>query len=427
MRHIDEAVFRRYPFNLSSRLAPDPRTALSIDLDALDRAVAALPPAQSRCLLARYEEHLADSEIASRLGISPDQAAGRIEAALDALRREDVLRTILVCLKPAASRRSAPEADGRSIDELGLSVRTSHCLQRSGIRTVGHLAGMTIDGLVRLRNVGGRTAGEVLQKLAEQEIFLKCEDPAVAADFPRRAFLFDGRGPETYSDYAARTKQADEELVGAIEQAERDGILAVTGRSDGMIEVDDFQLDKRMAYRIVPPDGRWYGEALKFASDKAFSMAGHLKSRLVSLLCSLDPDMTRTLDRIYLVADAADLDAVARMAEAEPCELPDCIEPDGDDGSIGCLWGAYDSIILDLAAIRRAADEACADAAADGAYLDPATEFDIGVYTTLTHEIYHLAAADPFRHVLEDSEDAAESYGRNAYERWSRGADVDAF
>jgi len=54
-----------------------------------------------------------------------------------------------------------------SIDELDLSVRAMNCLKRAGFKTVGELV-KNIDGsddLKRFRNMGRKSAGEIMQKL----------------------------------------------------------------------------------------------------------------------------------------------------------------------------------------------------------------------------------------------------------------------
>lgn len=207
------------------------------------------------------------------------------------------------------------------------------------------------------------------------------------------------------------------ELETEIPQAESDGLLAVTARTNTSIETDDFGLDKPISYRLVPPDAAWYASRIKFVSDSAKKAAGHLETQLISLLMSLDPDMTRTLSAIYVVAEPDDADRACALADADPCEFPDCINLEDTEGVLGCLWWSQCSIVLDVNAISRTAKEVVNDALANGYTLDEATEFDTGVYTTLTHEIYHLAAADPFMK-LEDGEGAAEHYGIEAYEDW---------
>jgi len=206
-----------------------------------------------------------------------------------------------------------------------------------------------------------------------------------------------------------------ERLLAEIRKAEQDGILAITNETPESIETDDFELDKPFTYRLAAPGPAWYAERIKFVSDEARRLAGHLKNVLPDLLSSLDPDMTRTLTAVYMVAGYPDIDAMCKLAGTDPEEIPEMTMLEDGDGCIGCLWSMQSAIILDLLAIQNAADEVCRDGT-----MEPGTEFDIGVETTLTHEIYHLAAADPFLDLegLDNEELAAEEYGILAYEAW---------
>lgn len=210
-------------------------------------------------------------------------------------------------------------------------------------------------------------------------------------------------------------------LVREIRKTEQEGRLAVTEETENSISTDDFDEDTVITYRLARPDRNWYADRIKYVSRKTEDLGGHLKSRLAELLVSLDPAMTRTLSAVYLVACQEDLPVMAEEAGAEEYEVPDCIDPDSPNGALGCLWWAYSSVILDLKRINEAAASVVEDAARDGAFMDLSTECDIGAYVTLTHEIYHLAQADPFMDGLPDGEDAAEQYGREAYETWKYG------
>lgn len=210
-------------------------------------------------------------------------------------------------------------------------------------------------------------------------------------------------------------------LLDEIRKCEQDNLLAVTNETPASIETDDFVLDKPIKYRLFVPDEAWYAGRLRFVSESARRLGGHLAGPLASLLASLDPDMTRTLTEIYLVDGEADVDALCKTAGADPEEIPETVMQEDGDGALGCLWSDRCAIILDLAAIRQTADEVCTEA---DAYINPATEFDIGVQTTLTHEVYHLAAADPFLELESDGRDDegdAERYGIDAYEAWKYG------
>ncbi|MCA1595865.1 MAG: DNA-directed RNA polymerase subunit alpha [Chloroflexi bacterium] len=59
------------------------------------------------------------------------------------------------------------------IDDLDFSVRTINCLKKEGITTVGELAALSEDELLRLRNFGRKSLTEVREKLSDLNIPLK--------------------------------------------------------------------------------------------------------------------------------------------------------------------------------------------------------------------------------------------------------------
>ncbi len=65
------------------------------------------------------------------------------------------------------------------IEELEFSVRTSNCLRREGITTVGELVQRTESDLMAIRNFGRKSLQEVKDKLAERDLSLAPEaEPA---------------------------------------------------------------------------------------------------------------------------------------------------------------------------------------------------------------------------------------------------------
>lgn len=56
---------------------------------------------------------------------------------------------------------------GITTEELDLSVRSYNCLKRAGINTLDDLINLTEDDLLKVRNLGRRSACEVVRKLIE--------------------------------------------------------------------------------------------------------------------------------------------------------------------------------------------------------------------------------------------------------------------
>ena len=66
---------------------------------------------------------------------------------------------------------------GESIEVLNLSVRSSNCLKRCGIRTIEDLMGQMESeaDLLRIRNLGRKSAEEILTKLERYQALLLAE------------------------------------------------------------------------------------------------------------------------------------------------------------------------------------------------------------------------------------------------------------
>lgn len=81
-----------------------------------------------------------------------------------------------------ASAEQLPEirkkimARSTMIEDLDLSVRTFHWLKHAGINTVEDLTKMTWDRLIRTRNLGKKSADEVLLKLEQLGFYLKSSE-----------------------------------------------------------------------------------------------------------------------------------------------------------------------------------------------------------------------------------------------------------
>lgn len=92
------------------------------------------------------------------------------------LREKEYYKMFLELLKEKISalppKRRGPYLD-LTIEELDLSVRAYNCLKRSNINTLCDLMSMTEDDLIKVRNLGRKSAEEVLGKLRALGIELK--------------------------------------------------------------------------------------------------------------------------------------------------------------------------------------------------------------------------------------------------------------
>ncbi|UCC69834.1 MAG: DNA-directed RNA polymerase subunit alpha [Armatimonadota bacterium] len=68
------------------------------------------------------------------------------------------------------------------IEDLDFSVRTSNCLRREGIGTIGELVQRTESDLMAIRNFGRKSLQEVRDKLATMDLALADESPQTEAE-----------------------------------------------------------------------------------------------------------------------------------------------------------------------------------------------------------------------------------------------------
>ena len=59
------------------------------------------------------------------------------------------------------------------ISELELSQRSTHCMQRNNIFTIGDLAAKTTEEIMGFRNLGAKSFKEICDRLAERGLSLK--------------------------------------------------------------------------------------------------------------------------------------------------------------------------------------------------------------------------------------------------------------
>ena len=58
-----------------------------------------------------------------------------------------------------------------SINDIGLSVRSSNALHRVGVDTVGQMLGHTWESLSEIRNLGKKSIDEILMKIEEYKAY----------------------------------------------------------------------------------------------------------------------------------------------------------------------------------------------------------------------------------------------------------------
>jgi DNA-binding CsgD family transcriptional regulator len=194
-----------YPFNLAADLLVDVE---QIYIPGIQAALETLTERERAVVANRYVERLTYEETAKLYNITRERIR-QIEAkALRKLRhptkrvlytaiprseltalwsKYDKLARGYERLKEAYAvvRQKEPDEteisavlDGKTLlstklEELDFSVRAFNCLRRAGKNTLGEIADMTMDELLRVRNLGRKSAQEVINRLAERGLTLK--------------------------------------------------------------------------------------------------------------------------------------------------------------------------------------------------------------------------------------------------------------
>ncbi len=92
-----------------------------------------------------------------------------LKKAFESLTAQKAEPGVIIPMAEHASRLEMP------IEKLGLSVRSYHCLIRSGKKTLRDIAEMTESELMGIRNLGSKSASEIRAKLTEYGLALKGE------------------------------------------------------------------------------------------------------------------------------------------------------------------------------------------------------------------------------------------------------------
>ncbi|MGL5902255.1 MAG: DNA-directed RNA polymerase subunit alpha C-terminal domain-containing protein, partial [Cetobacterium sp.] len=65
------------------------------------------------------------------------------------------------------STNKADDIMNTRIEELDLTVRSFNCLKKAGIEEVGQLAKMSMNELLKIKNLGRKSLDEILEKMKE--------------------------------------------------------------------------------------------------------------------------------------------------------------------------------------------------------------------------------------------------------------------
>ena len=215
-------------------------------------------------------------------------------------------------------------------------------------------------------------------------------------------------------------------IINHIKAEDALGNIEICKIDDQNIFIMDYAgFEKYFNFHIVPPTKEWLASRFLWAPS-AEKYKKQYQDNIINLLLSCDPAMLINLRYIIFVADETDVPYVeeATNCEDEAAEFPQIIDFD-ENNCLGCFWYTMSSIVISMRAIEKTAHEITIENENANIYTNEQDEIDIGVYTTITHELRHLGLANPFLPedkypVSDESEQNVEEWGITAYENWRR-------
>lgn len=170
------------------------------------------------------------------------------------------------------------------------------------------------------------------------------------------------------------------------------GNLSVISNTTEEILTEDYKEERYISYHLAQPTHKWLKAKILWGS----SILGDLdafSNRIADALLCIDPNMLICLNRICIISAAEDVEPICTAMGADPEEFPECIDSEESE-ILGCKWHAQNSIILNAAAIVKAAHQLVA---IDPSFFQLKDEIATGFWMTLFHEIRHLGLeCNPF-------------------------------
>ena len=189
-----QSTRKQYPYNLLRSVAGEPFD--TVCLTGLEKAMQTLLPREEECLVMRFAHNMTLSAIGDQYGLSRERARQIIvkglrklahpsrmcilravpseqyrdlaeqhrtlQAEYNALLAEYSVLQAEHCIQPV---KEPPSLRGTTLEDADISVRSYNCLKRVGINTLGDVADMTGEDLMRVRNLGRKSADEVIAVL----------------------------------------------------------------------------------------------------------------------------------------------------------------------------------------------------------------------------------------------------------------------
>lgn len=147
----------------------------------LEYALATLTDREQKITQMRYREHLPMREIGLAIGVTTERIRGLDEKILRKLREPQRLGYIKygkcgyeeLIAQREEEKRNADDSKQRQItlEELDLTVRSFNCLKKRGCDTVGDVAELSEEEIIKTKNLGRKSMIEIATALRSLGIF----------------------------------------------------------------------------------------------------------------------------------------------------------------------------------------------------------------------------------------------------------------
>ena len=185
--HLGESAEFKYPQNLiydvlgKTSDAPDIDASVEYILSArlTERDSARLTEREASMLKMRYKDLMTYNEISKKYNLTANRIAQIIAKVQRKLRHPKNSKYLTLgvagimanekeklLMKLQENKKQGKKlAEHYTIEELDLSIRSTNCLLRAGLRTAGDVLNLGANGLMEVRNLGKRSYDEIVDRL----------------------------------------------------------------------------------------------------------------------------------------------------------------------------------------------------------------------------------------------------------------------
>lgn len=176
---LGESAELKYPQNLVYDVLGKTSDAPDIDASVEYILTARLTEREKSMLKMRYKDLMTYNEISKKWDLTANRIIQIIHKAQRKLKHPKyskyltlgVVGIIAECKIKTNAERSQNQTKVLAVEypiqELDLSIRTTQCLLRAGLKTAGDILNLGANGLMEVRNLGKKSYDEIVDKLEE--------------------------------------------------------------------------------------------------------------------------------------------------------------------------------------------------------------------------------------------------------------------